>query len=104
MIDNLVILLSTLQNPQNLSRIRVLVTSPPSYDSESHSLPRAEMWRRLDGLLCGLCPPQTGKKDDIGLTFQIASRKNAAPLVRSSRLLELLPNFSQVGNCEEVEV
>lgn len=103
-IDSLVILLSTLRNPPNLSRIRVLATSPPSYDSESHSLSQLETWRQLDDLLCELCPSQTGKEDDVGLTFQIASRKSAVPLVRSSRLLELLPNFSQVGTCEEVEV
>ena len=62
-----------------------------------------EAWRRLDDLLCGLCP-QTQRGDSDGLTFQIALRKATIPLVPSGYLPGLLPKFSRVGACEEVEL
>lgn len=104
-ISNLVVLLSTLQNPQQLLRIRLLASNFSFLDFAAHSSSQLEVWRQLDNLLCGLCP-QSQKEDDPGpsLTFQVASRKAGVPLIQSGRLLGLLPKFSRVGTCEEVEV
>ena len=132
-IGNLVVLLSTLRNPAKLYRIRVFASTVPSNatveprrdppklskiarvfkGSRSSNVPtpepppRPEVWVRLDDLLCGLCPQQTSKEDGGGLTFQVASRKttgNAPQVFWSERLVGLLPKFSRVGTCEEVEV
>lgn len=101
-ISNMVALLSTFRHSQNLSRIRVLVSnfSFLNYDMRSPSGPN--IWRRLDGILCGLCP-QTRGEDSDRLTFQIASRKGVIPLAPSGYLPGLLPEFNRVGICEEVE-
>jgi len=61
-----------------------------------------EVWKRLDGVLSGLCP-KTQPGDGEGLTFQIASRKATIPVVPSGYLFGLLPEFSRMGTCEEVE-
>ena len=61
-----------------------------------------EVWRRLDDILCELCP-QTRKEGGDGLTFQIASRIAITPLAPNGYLPGLLPEFSRIGACEEVE-
>ena len=61
-----------------------------------------ELWQRLDELLCGLCP-QTRKEGNDTLTFQVAFRKATIPVIPSGYLLGLLPRFSRMGTCEEVE-
>lgn len=107
MISNLVVLLSTLQNPPKLSRIRIFASNLSFLDFAAHAPSQLEVWQLLDDLLCGLCPPpQKEQKEDGGasLTFQVASRKGPVPSVQSGRLLQLLPKFSQVGACEEVAV
>ena len=70
--------------------------------SDMRSPLEPEVWQELDALLCGLCP-KTRKGDGEGLTFQIASRKPTIPLIPNGYLLDLLPGFSQIGTCEEVE-
>ena len=86
--------------------MRVFASNFSSLDFAVRSPAQLEVWRQLDDLLCGLCPqPQPQKEDNNAtLTFQVASRKGAVSLVRSGRLLELLPKFSRIGTCEEVEV
>jgi len=101
-IGNLVALLSTLRNFQKLSRIRLIASNFSFLDSDMRSPSEQRVWQRLDGLLCGLCP-RTQKGDSDGLTFQIASRKAITPLVPSDYLPGLLPEFSRIGTCEEVE-
>lgn len=101
-VNNLIVLLSTLRNPPKLSRIRVITSNFSFLNSDMHSPSEPEVWRRLDGLLCGLCP-QTRKEDNHKLTFQIASRKAIFPPVPTGYLPDLLPEFCRVGMCEEVE-
>ena len=101
-ISNLVASLSTLQNFQKLSRIRVLTSNFSFLSSDMRSPSEPEVWQRLDEQLCGLCP-QTRKEDSDRLTFQIASRKALIPLAPSGYLPGLLPEFSRIGTCEEVE-
>jgi hypothetical protein len=96
------VLLSTLRNFQKLSRIRVLASNFSFLNFGVRCPSEPEVWRRLDDMLCGLCP-RTRKKDSDGLTFQIASRKAITPLVPSGYLPGLLPEFSRIGTCEEVE-
>ncbi|KAF9647368.1 hypothetical protein BDM02DRAFT_3117170 [Thelephora ganbajun] len=102
-ISNLVALLSTLQNPQELSRIRFLASNFSFLDFDTHSPAQPELWQWLDDILCGV-RPYTRKEDSDALTFQVASRKMATSLAPSGYLVDLLPNFSRIGNCEEVEL
>lgn len=100
-VGNLVELLSTLRNPKKLSRIRVITSNFSFLNSDMRSPSEPEVWRRLDGLLCGFCP-QT-RKEGGKLTFQVASIKAIFPPVPSGYLPNLLPEFCRVGTCEEVE-
>lgn len=103
-INNLIILLSSLRNPPlTLFRIRVFASNLSADTFEPHSPTQLDAWRRLDELLRGLCQ-QMRQEYGGGLTFQIASRKTNNSPVGSSRLLGLLPSFSRVGTCQEVEV
>ena len=101
-ISNLVTLLYTLRDPQKPSRIRVFVRNFSFLMFNRRSPLEPEVWERLDGLLCRLCP-KTRKGDGEGLSFQIASRKATVPVVPIGYLLGLLPEFSRIGTCEEVE-
>lgn len=103
-ISNLVLLLSTLRNPPKLSRIRVFAGDLPFLDLAAHSPSQLEIWQRLDDLLYELCPQPQREDSGPSLTFQIASRRVQVPVVQSGRLRELLPRFSRIGACEEVEV
>jgi hypothetical protein len=103
-ISNLVLLLSTLRNPPKLSRIRVFAGNFTFLDFVVRSSSHLEVWRQLDKVLCELCPQPQKEGDGPGLTFQVASRKFQFPVVHGGRLLELLPKFSRIGACEEVEV
>jgi len=95
-------LLSTLRNTQKLARIRVLVGHVPFLGLVLCPPSELEVWEQLDDLLCGLCPQQR-KEEDTRLTFQLASRKAVMPPIPSGYLAELLPKFSRIGNCQEVE-
>ena len=102
-ISNLVVLLSTLRNPPKLSRIRVIANNFSFLNPDMRSPSEPGLWQRLDDLLCGLCrEPRKGDSD--GLTFQIASRKGVIPPAPNGYLPGLLPKFSWVGTCEEVEL
>ena len=85
-----------------LSRIRLFSDNPYTNIFRSRSPSQLDVWRRLDDILCGLCPQQT-QNEYGGLTFQIASRRTDTPY-RNCRLFGPLPNFSRVGTYEEIEV
>jgi hypothetical protein len=102
MISNLTVLLSTLRNPQKITRIRIFVRTFSFLDLDACSPSEPETWERLDDLLCGLCPGER-KGEGAGLTFQIASRGVTLLPIPSRYLVKLLPKFSRIGNCEEVE-
>ena len=101
MIGNLTVLLSTLRNPQKLTRIRVFVKNFSFLSLDRRSPSEPETWERLDDLLCGLCP-EGQKGEGIGLTFQTASRGATLFPILHGYLIKLLPKFSRIGNCEEL--
>jgi len=103
-ISTLVTLLSTLRNPQNLWRVRVLAKDSSVLDFAGCLDSQVEVWRRLDVLLCGLCSQLQKEDGGAGLKFQVASRRGVGVIVKSGRLRRLLPKFSRVGTCEEVKV